>query len=145
MIDKHLSLPCDCNIGKMIAYNTSKAGKRYNQWKSHTLLKWKGGPSKKVFFTVKLTVRVDPHPLLRSAFRDFCWCVFDLILWIYVFWNISYKKWLFSHTIIAFHRSIRGLLIAWTQSRRYDLWTSGMFPCIYVQISCNLKERSQYE
>ena len=47
---------------------------------------------KRGYFTVRLTVSVDPPPLYGQFFCDFFWCSFDLLLWLYVFWNGFYTR-----------------------------------------------------
>ena len=109
MIDKHLSLPCDCNFGKMIAYNTSKAGKRYNQWKSHTLLKWKVGPSKKFFFYCQADRKGWPPPPPTVSFSWFLLvCVWPHIMNICVLEHILQEMTFFTyhHRLSSQHKRL---------------------------------------
>ena len=42
------------------------------------------------YFTVRLIVSVPPP--YSQLFVNFFWCTFDLILWLYVFWNGFYTR-----------------------------------------------------
>ena len=92
-----------------------------------------------VFFSVRLTVRVDHSPLSPTvSLLWFFWCKFDLKLWLYVLWNGFYtRKNSFSSNspllLLLCHKTIGSSTV-----EAYFYWTSlqstSAWKCIFETV-----------